>query len=377
MNWIDKQRNIVDFALSSLLRRWKKNLALLFVYTFVVFIVASVVFFAEALKREACLVLEGAPDVVVQRLVAGRHDLISRGHMEKLARITGVSDVKGRLWAYYFEPSVGANYTLVVTEEAAGRPGTVAIGAGVSRTLQAGQGDLIAFRGHDGAFVSLEVARVFPYSSELVSADLIEISEEDFRALFGLPEGIYTDLTLRVRNPKETFVVADKIRRLLPDTRPILREEVLRTYEALFDWRGGIVLAIFAGAALAFIIFAWDKATSLTLEERREIGILKAVGWETSEVIVMKSWEGIVISLTAFLLGLVLAYVHVFFTSGTLFEPVLKGWAVLYPRFQPVPFIDPYQVATLFFLTVVPYTVATVIPSWGAATIDPDTIMRQ
>ena len=114
MNWIDRQRNIVDFALSSLLRRWKKNLALLCVYTFVVFIVASVVFFAEALKREAGLVLEGAPDVVVQRLVAGRHDLISRGHMEKLGRITGVSDVKGRLWAYYFEPSVGANYTLVV-----------------------------------------------------------------------------------------------------------------------------------------------------------------------------------------------------------------------------------------------------------------------
>ena len=253
----------------------------------------------------------------------------------------------------------------------------MAIGAGVSRTLQAGQGDLIAFRGHDGAYVSLEVARVFPSSSELVSADLVEISEADFRALFGLPDGIYTDLTLRVRNPKETVVVADKIRRLLPDTRPILREEILRTYEALFDWRGGIVLAIFAGAALAFIIFAWDKATSLTLEERREIGILKAVGWETSEVIVMKSWEGIVISLTAFLMGLILAYVHVFFTSGTLFEPVLKGWAVLYPRFQPVPFIDPYQVATLFFLTVVPYTVATIIPSWGAATIDPDTIMRQ
>jgi ABC-type lipoprotein release transport system permease subunit len=42
-----------------------------------------------------------------------------------------------------------------------------------------------------------------------------------------------------------------------------------------------------------------------------------------------------------------------------------------------VPFIDPYQVATLFFLTVVPYTAATIIPSWGAATIDPDTIMRQ
>ncbi len=377
MNWIEKQRNILDFALSSLLRRWKKNLALLFVYTFVVFIVASVVFFTEALKREAFLVLEGAPDVVVQRLLAGRHDLIPQGHMEKLASITGVSEVKGRLWAYYFEPSVGANFTLVVTEEAAGRPGTAAIGAGVSRTLQAGAGDLIAFRGHDGVYRSFEIARVFPSSSELVSSDLVELSEKDFRSLFGLPDGFYTDVALRVRNPQETAVAADKIRRLLPDTRPILRGEILRTYGALFDWRGGIVLAIFAGAGLAFLIFAWDKATSLSLEERREIGILKAVGWETSEVIAMKSWEGIAVSLSAFLIGLSLAYVHVFFTSGTLFEPVLKGWAVLYPRFHPVPFIDPYQVATLFFLTVAPYTVATVIPSWGAATIDPDTIMRQ
>ncbi|SEM68528.1 FtsX-like permease family protein [Syntrophus gentianae] len=374
---IEKQKNILEFALSSLLRRWKKNVALLFVYTFVVFIIASVIFFIEALKREAFLVLEGAPDVVVQRLVAGRHALVSCSHMEKLRSITGVSDVKGRLWAYYYEPSVRANYTLVVTPEASRQPGRVAIGAGVSRTLHADKGDLIEFRGHDGSYVSFEVARIFPSSSELVSADLVELSDEDFRSLFGLPDGSYTDIVLQVRNPKETITAAHKIRKLLPDTRPILREDMLRTYEALFDWRGGIVLAIFAGAGLAFLIFAWDKATSLSLDERREIGILKAVGWETSEVLAMKSWEGIAVSLTAFLIGASLAYIHVFFASGTLFEPVLKGWAVLYPRFCPVPFIDPYQIATLFFLTVAPYTVATVIPSWGAATIDPDTVMRQ
>ena len=74
--------------------------------------------------------------------------------------------------------------------------------------------------------------------------------------------------------------------------------------------------------------------------------------------------------------GTLSAYVHVFFSSALLFEPVLKGWAVLYPRFQLVPHIDPYQVLALFFLTVVPYTVATVIPSWNAATVDPDSIMR-
>ena len=57
--------------------------------------------------------------------------------------------------------------------------------------------------------------------------------------------------------------------------------------------------------------------------------------------------------------------------------PALKGWSVLYPEFRLTPNIRLYEVATLLFLTVAPYTMATVIPSWGAATIDPDTIMRQ
>ena len=46
---------------------------------------------------------------------------------------------------------------------------------------------------------------------------------------------------------------------------------------------------------------AWDKATEPQPEERREIGVLKAVGWETSDVLAMKFWEGSSISLTAFL----------------------------------------------------------------------------
>jgi len=127
---------------------------------------------------------------------------------------------------------------------------------------------------------------------------------------------------------------------------------------------------------LAFIIFAWDKASGLSAEEKREIGILKAIGWETSDVILMKFWEGTALSLTSFLLGLLLAYGHVFLFSSALFEPALKGWAVLYPSFRLVPYVDPFQISTLFFLTVIPYTVATIIPSWRAATVDPDSVMR-
>ena len=87
------------------------------------FVLASVIFFTEAVKREARAVFQGAPEVVVQRLTAGRHDLIPGRYVEVLKRITGVRDVRGRLWGYYYEPSTGANYTIMAAGDPAVQPG--------------------------------------------------------------------------------------------------------------------------------------------------------------------------------------------------------------------------------------------------------------
>ncbi len=374
--WIERQRNIIDFTLSSLLRRKGKNAALISVYTLVVFMLASVVFFTHSIKEEASLILQGAPEMVVQRFVAGRHEPIPVSYMSVLKEIRGVRSVKERLWGYYYDPVVGANYTVMVSEDRGPGDGKIAIGQGISRTRLVFEGDTLEFRTHDGKLISLEIGGIFSPRSELVSSDLILMSEGDFTRLYGPSKDYATDLVLKVANQKELPTIAGKIAERLPDTRIILRDEILRTYDAVFSWRGGILMVIFLGALLAFIIFGWDKASGLSVEERREIGILKAIGWETSDVILMKYWEGAAVSLLSFLTGLLLAYVHVFFASAVLFEPVLKGWAVLYPRFKPIPFIDGAQVAALFFLTVVPYTVATIIPSWRAATVDPDSVMR-
>ena len=181
---------------------------------------------------------------------------------------------------------------------------------------------------------------------------------------------------LEVKNRKELGTIAFKITQILPDTRPIRRDLILSTYDAVFNWRGGMVLVVLSGAVLAFIILAWDKATGLSAEERREIGILKAIGWDTSDVLLMKFWESAIISISSFFAGILLAYAHVFLASSSLFEPALKGWSVLYPDFRPVPFIDFYDVAVLFFIAVIPYSVATLVPSWRAATLDPDEVMR-
>lgn len=374
--WIDKQKNILDFTFSSILRRKGKNIALLLVYTLIVFLLASVMFLTYSIKKEATTILKDTPDLIVQKISAGRHDPMPLSYVEKIKRTRGISSVKGRLWGYYYDPITGANYTLMVPEQFSHGPGGIEIGQGISRMRATFPGDALDFKTWEGKIINLEVKKVFSPESELVSSDLILISGDDFRTLFGGSTDRVTDLVLRVKNPREIPAIAAKIAELLPDTRIILREEILRTYDAVFSWRGGLLILILAGAVLAFIILSWDKASGLSQEERKEIGILKAIGWETSDVILMKFWEGMAVSLSAFLAGILLAYVHVFFASSSIFEPVLKGWTVLYPQFRLVPFIDVSQVVALFFLTVVPYTVATIIPSWRAATVDPDSVMR-
>jgi ABC-type lipoprotein release transport system permease subunit len=373
---LEKQRYLIEFTLSSLWRRKGKNLALVLVYTLVVFSLASVMFFTQALKREAALILKGAPEIIVQKLVAGRHDLIPLAYIQNIKSIRGVQGVEGRLWGYYFDPISRATYTIMTTEVMNLKENEIAVGAGISRVRQVFRGNAMLLRTYNGRPISFLIRGVLSPESELLSSDLILMSTSGFSRLFGVSGHVATDLTVSVSNKKEISTIAAKIADKFPDTRAITRDEILRTYEAVFDWRGGIMIAILAGALLAFLIFAWDKASGLSAAEKREIGILKAIGWETADVLQMKFWEGIIISLSSFLLGVILAYFHIFYASANLFAPVLKGWATLYPNFRLTPFINGYQIAVLFGFTVIPYTVATILPSWRAATMDPDAVMR-
>jgi hypothetical protein len=96
-SWIEKNRSILDFTLSSLLRRKGKNLSLFAVYTLVVFMLGSAMFLTQAMKREAALILKDAPEIVVQRLLGGRYDPIPVDYVEKIRNIRGVISAGPRL----------------------------------------------------------------------------------------------------------------------------------------------------------------------------------------------------------------------------------------------------------------------------------------
>jgi ABC-type lipoprotein release transport system permease subunit len=217
---------------------------------------------------------------------------------------------------------------------------------------------------------------VLPQATAGFSTDLVLLAEADFRRFFQLAPDEFTDLALYVRNPKEVAKVAEKAGLALRRHRIVTRADLLRTYENLFSWREGLLLALLGAAVLAFGILAFDKASGLSAQERREIGVLKAIGWDTRDIIHMKLWEAGLVATTALLAGGLLAYLHVFLFGAPLLRPVLQGWSVLFPSMALNPSVDGLQLATLALLALLPYLVAIVIPIWRTAAADPDAVMR-
>jgi lipoprotein-releasing system permease protein len=384
---VERHKKILEYTLSSLFRKRYKNLAIIAVFSLVVAVISSLLLLTHSLKTEALKVLDGSPALIVQKMSGGRHDLIPTEYMRRIEKIPGVGTVVPRYWGYYYDYRSKGNLTIIGIDSdlqglkfLEGRtprgPGECAIGRGVSDAWRAGGGKKLYFIDSRGDAMSSQVVGIFASESAMLTNDLVLLTKGEVMRLFGMPKGMATDLVAVVYNESEVSNIARKIKQLFPDTRPITKSEIIRTYDTVFNWRSGMILTMFFGAVLAFCILAWDKATGLSADEKQEIGILKAIGWETSDILELKFWEGIVISLLSFLSGLMLAYAHVYFFGAFLLAPALKGWSVLFPPFRLMPYLDLYQVMVLLFLTVVPYVASTIIPSWKAAITDPDIVMR-
>jgi ABC-type lipoprotein release transport system permease subunit len=384
---VERHKKILEYTLSSLFRRRYKNLALIAIFSLVVTVLSSILFLTHSFKTEAMNVLEGTPALIVQKMSGGRHDLIPTEYMRRIKDIPGVGGVIPRYWGYYYDSLTRGNYTIIgIDKEVAGlklldgripsQKGECAVGQGVSDARFAGRGGELILIDSSGTAMTFHVVGVFTSKSDMLTNDLVLIKKDDVTRLFGMSSDRATDIVVSVYNESEVSNIARKIKQLFPDTRPIMKSEIIRTYDTVFNWRSGMILTMFFGAVIAFCILAWDKATGLSADEKQEIGILKAIGWETSDILELKFWEGIIISLTSFLTGVILAYVHVFFLGAFLLAPALKGWSVLFPPFRLMPYLDLYQIFVLLFLTVVPYVASTIIPSWKSAITDPDVVMR-
>lgn len=379
------------------MRQKTKNLSISCLFAIIVFLFSGIDFMSGALYHETVKAIDFQPALIVQNVKAGRQVPIDLLPLEGIRKIPGVSGARGRVWGYYFDPYTGANYTIVgdpgdlvsrweltrksLDDKTANRAeslgrGEAYVGEGVALVRHVGKEGLLNFQDHAARPMSFKVKGLFGSSVSLWTHDLIVLREDDARNFFGLSEGTAWDLAVDVPNELEVAKVGEKIIAMIPGARVIASNQLKRTYGSSYGFRSGILMSMSVICLLAFLILAYDRVARLSQEEQREIAILKAVGWETRDVIRMNMLQSLILSLTGFLLGTVLSYFHVFAAGGPLLRIVFSGWSVLYPP-HPLPaVVDMSRVFGLMFMTVVPYVAVGIIPVWAASVRDPEEVFR-
>ena len=381
---------ILDFAIAGLLRARARSLVVISVYSVLVCLFASLLLFVNALQRETHRLLDAAPDLIVQKIRGGRHELMPLDRAGPIREIRGVVEVTPRVWGYAFDPPTGATLTVwgadslpagtLEFREGAlpgeGDPQVCVVGSGVAEERFMGPGDRLPLKTADGELVAPRVTGIFTARSALLTNDLVVLPGETARRVLGMTAAQCTDLAVSVRNPLEVDTVARKITEAWPDARAVSRAQILRTYDAVFDWRGGLWAAFLISLVAAFAVLVWEKASGLSADQYREIGILRAVGWRSRDVLELRLWEGVIISAVSVMTGLLAAQVHLILFDGVLFVRILKGWSVLFPSFALEPALDAYTGLLCLLLAVVPYVAANLVPSWRSSIIDPDSVIR-
>lgn len=385
--------SLLSFALRALVRRKARSIALGGGLAFAVALIAAVLFMTEALRAEAGRAHDAQPDIVVQKLVGGRPTTISADEAAKLGKIASVKSVTPRVWGYVFLPSLQGNVTIVGTPPNASplstANGVLASGHDITRgahEMIAGQelarflgmlpGDELGLPTSNPDAHALKLAGTFRSALDLYTADVVICDDDDARALLVLPPGDATDLAVQLSNPAEARVVARTITERIPGARVIERDLLARVYHLAYGRRAGFVLGAAIPAILALLVLAWDRASGIGPDERKEIAILKAVGWSTSDVLWAKLFESLLVGASATALGLLLGYAWVFWLDAPGLRPALVGWSVLYPRASLTPAVDVAQLLGITISVLGPFALLSVVPAWRAASADPLETMR-
>ncbi len=383
---------IVEYAINSLLRQKYKTVFVTLVLTLLIFLLSSIFFITSSMKHELHATVDSLPEITVQKIKAGRHDEIDVDVIDAILELNGVESAVARVWGYYYFQNAGVNFTLVGIDEYEEQykksfvaavskldftKPSMLVGEGVKRVMDTNYyKEYFNFIKPDGTLKRVDIGAVFKAETELESNDIILMSKESVREIFDMKESKATDIVVRVANFNEVATIASKIKLLYPDTRVITKDDLKISYQNIFDYKSGIFLALFTTALFAFFIIIYDRASGLSSEQKREIGILKAIGWRVDDVLREKFYEGFIVSLLAYVLGVALALAFVYIFHAPLLREIFSGYSQLKTSFA-LPFVlDVQTLALLFFLTVPLYIAAIIIPSWRSATLEADEVIR-
>lgn len=389
-------RTFFDFLALLLYRHRIKHSAVFIISTLIVALFSSVMFFSHALQHDLALTLEGQPDMVVQRMRSGKAVDTPILWADESRSIKGVRSALPRVFGRYFYEPNGLYFTIIGIDPFDVQATTalqklvegldlkrflaeesMLVGSGVKALLdQYRYLEYYDFRLSDGSRRRVSIYDALPASTDMISSDTVIMDIDLAREILGIDEVHASDIVLDVPNALERDNVMVKLILKHYDIRVIQKKEIEKAYKALFDYKGGLFLLLYMIVLVTFVLILYQRYSMIDSADRKEIGILRAVGWSIKDVIRLKVLESLLVALFAFGSGVLIAYGYVFFLDAPLLSAIFFGSGNLTMDVQLSHTIDFGLLSMMFLFFIVPFIAAVLVPSWKIAVTDPVEAMR-
>jgi len=391
-------KNLLSYAWSCIRRYRVRTIVVLVCLSITAALFSSVSFLKDGLVKEGELSLRYTPDITVQGISAGRQTFIDSQYASIIHTIPGVRTVNERIWGY---GNIGNTLLVIVgvdlenpaVDPAVAYPlesgsflesqhnGTVVIGKAVADLIGAEVGNVLTILSESNQARQYNVVGIFNSESAIYNADMILMNKNDARIFFDVPEDKVTDLLVYTKDVDVLYYeaqvnyIAREISEL-PNVRVVTKSVLLKAQETTYGARSGFFSIVWYIVLISVAVVAFNQTVVVGHESKFEVGLLKSLGFSTSDVIQIRFIESATLGVIAGSIGLAGGILYDTLLNAPVLRDFMLGWAVLYPRFVVPIYISAQTIFFTFVITMVPLLFATVVPSWINATVDPDIAMR-
>jgi len=389
---MNKHLNLLYTAVENILRNKVRSVVLILCLIAVLFPFVTALSISEGIKFQSLISVEEGADIYVTVDYFGSNAPISLNHLERFRKMDGVTKVFPRIVGRTYFANRLVTIVGILPENVPKsirlsqgsmfrEKGDVIVGGGLAEEFRLQPG--VRFSLSINASKLLRVAGIFDSSASIWSANLILMPFEDASEFFKM-KGRATDILIYTR-PGYAPILAKEIQEKIsssdpePSGPPLRVQDktlIQRYFQRGFNYKAGVFTALytvaFALAIPALLIVSGFGQT----ERRKEIGVIKATGWQTQEVMEMVALENLIISLTSAPLAILMAMAWLKLFNGAFIAQFFiaeVGLMAPFPipsRFLPLPSFF------AFLFAVVLTMVGSLYSTWRTATIPPVEAMR-
>ncbi len=363
-------RNFLNFSVKLLLKEKGDYLFSFIIFSFIIFIVTSVLFISESIKRDLLVSLANEGQIIVKNSKGGRYYPIDENYIDSILQVSGVDDVIGKVDGYYNFAQDRRFFKIAVDDDL--NDTSMVVSSDVYDILKE-----FKYKKEFNFFVpnneiTLQIKEVI--DSNILSNNTIFVNEDIAREILQMDEEDYSYVVILVPNEDEIENIALKIPKIFPDALVLPNYEIESDYDNLFYYKGGVFMILYIVVLISFFILLKNQISAVYGTKRKEIAILRSIGFSIKDIVLLKFIQNNIVAVGSYFFAIFFSYIYVFVLGAPFLKDIFLGEIESEIVFSPI--LDIKMLFLVFIFTVIPYLASILIPSWKLAVEDVSEVMK-